>query len=278
MGLTDGLKKQSASGGRAKSRHLILLTNDDGIDSQGLLALKAALRRVGEVVVVAPDRDWSVIGHAKTMRRPLRAARVKLPDGDVALSVDGTPSDCVSLGILGFCSRRPDLVVSGINKGGNLGEDITYSGTVAASMEAVIAGIPSIAVSLADYYSWDFEVAAEFTAGLAQRVIDNGLGPDVLLNVNVPNLPRDRIAGVEITRLGRRVYNDVLEEREDAQGRSYYLIGGEFPGGIAEEGTDYTAILHHRISVTPIHLDLTNHRLIKKLEDWNLQAEWIKHA
>ncbi|HEX2923807.1 MAG TPA: 5'/3'-nucleotidase SurE [Chloroflexota bacterium] len=260
-------------GQRVEGHPYILVTNDDGIDSEGLLVLKRALAAVGEVVVVAPDRDWSIIGHAKTMRRPLRVARVSLPDGDPAFSVDGTPTDCVSLGVLGLVPRRPNLVVAGINKGPNLGEDITYSGTVAAAMESAIAGIPSIAVSLADYYDWDFAVAAQFTAKLARRIVGNGLGADVLLNVNVPNVTAERIAGVEITRLGRRIYKDVLEEREDSSGRSYYLIGGDFPGGVAEEGTDYNAVQGSRISVTPIHLDLTNHRLIKTLERWNLQAD-----
>ena len=256
------------------ARRLILLTNDDGIDSEGLLALKAALERVAEVRVVAPDRDWSVIGHAKTMRRPLRVVPLTLPDGDTAHAVDGTPSDCVSLGILGLLPRRTDLVIAGINKGANLGEDITYSGTVAAAMEAVISGIPAIAASLAGYLEWDFATAADFTAHVAGRVLANGLGADVLLNINVPNVPRRDIAGVEITRAGHRVYKDVLEELEDSQGRSYYLIGGDFPGGIAEEGTDYNAILHNCISVTPIHLDLTNHRLIKTLRGWNLADSW----
>ena len=261
---------------RAKARPYILLTNDDGIDSEGLLALKSSLAAVGEVAVVAPDRDWSVIGHAKTMRRPLRVTEVRLPDGDLAHRVDGTPSDCVSLGVLGLMPHRPQLVVSGINKGPNLGEDITYSGTVAAAMEAVISGIPGIAVSLADYYNWDFTVAAEFTARLATHVLANGLGSDVLLNVNVPNVAREAIAGVEITRLGRRIYNDVLEECQDIGGGCYYLIGGDFPTGVAEEGTDYNAIQERRISVTPIHLDLTSHKLINTLRAWDLQRDWTK--
>lgn len=263
------------SGRRVKRRRAyILVTNDDGIDSEGLLRLKQSLATVGEVMVVAPDRDWSIIGHAKTMRRPLRVASVNLPDGDAAYSVDGTPSDCVSLGVLGLLPRRPDLVVSGINKGPNLGEDITYSGTVAAAMEAVISGIPGIAVSLADYLSWDFSVAAEFAARLAAHVLGNGLGQDVLLNVNVPSVGREAISGVEITRVGRRIYQDVLEECEDGSGRCYYLISGDYPTGVAEEGTDYNAIMEKRISVTPIHLDLTNHRLVKTLQNWNLQAMW----
>lgn len=267
--------------GRGKGvdrRPYILVTNDDGIDSEGLLSLSQAMAEIGEVVVVAPDRDWSIIGHAKTMRRPLRVAEVRLRNGERAFSIDGTPSDCVSLGILGLVGRRPDLVVAGVNKGPNLAEDITYSGTVAAGMEAVISGVPAIAVSSAAYSDWDFETAAEFAAGLAAHVIRNGLGSDVLLNVNVPNVGREAIAGVEITRVGRRIYNDVLERCQSGEEGCYYLITGEFPGGVAEKGTDYNAILENRISVTPIHLDLTNHRLIKTLESWNLQAEWSRRS
>ncbi len=267
--------------GKGKSigrRPYILVTNDDGIDSEGLLSLKRALAVIGDVVVVAPDRDWSVIGHAKTMRRPLRVVEVRLPDGDRAFCTDGTPSDCVSLGILGLVERRPDLVVAGVNKGPNLAEDITYSGTVAAAMEAVISGIPAIAVSSAAYRDWNFATAAEFAASLAVHVISNGLGADILLNVNVPNVGREAIAGVEITRVGRRIYNDVLEQCQSGEEGCYYLITGEFPGGVAEKGTDYNAILESRISVTPIHLDLTNHRLIKTLEAWNLQAGWCSET
>ena len=250
----------------------ILVTNDDGIDSEGLLSLKQALSQVGDVAVIAPQHNWSVAGHNKTIQKPLRVAKVKLADGDDAYSTDGTPSDCVNLGVLGVLERRPDLVVAGINKGPNLGEDITYSGTVAAAMEGVLAGIPSIAVSLADYYRWDFAFAGQFTARLAQHFYSNGLGKDVLLNVNVPNLPRDKIASVEITRLGKRVYREFLKQQTDASGKEYYLIDGDLPSGIPEEGTDYQAIVENRISITPIHLDLTNHRLIEHLRRWELEA------
>ncbi|MCL4459167.1 MAG: 5'/3'-nucleotidase SurE [Chloroflexi bacterium] len=250
----------------------ILVTNDDGIDSEGILALKRSLAKVGEVVIIAPDRNWSTTGHAMTLHKPLRVTEVKLADGDMALVSDGTPTDCVRLGVLGILRRQPDLVVSGINKGPNLGDDVTYSGTVAAAMEGVICAIPSIAVSLAGYNDWDFSYAAEFTARLAQHMAQNGLSSEVLLNVNVPNLPKEQIAGVEITRLGKRIYRDVLIEEKDTAGQTRYWIGGDVPIGIEDEGTDLKAIAENKVSVTPIHLDLTNHRLIRKLIHWKLSV------
>lgn len=252
----------------------ILVTNDDGIDSEGLLRLKQALAEIGDVVIIAPDHNWSTAGHNKTIHRPLSITEVQLSDGSFAYVTDGTPSDCVSLGILGILDRKPDLVVSGINKGPNLGDDVTYSGTVAAAMEAVVSGIPAIAVSLADYERWDFAFAAKFTAQLARHIAKNGLSSDVLLNVNVPNLPPERIAGVEITRLGKRVYRDVLIKHQDENtGRLYYLITGDVPSGLPLEGTDFKAITENKISITPIHLDLTNHSLIEHLQRWNLKVE-----
>lgn len=251
---------------------MILVTNDDGIDSDGLLALKRALERIDTVLVIAPNRDWTAAGHTKTLDRPLRVAEVKLADGSRAYSSDGTPSDCVALGMLGFAEERPRLVVSGINKGPNLADDITYSGTVAAAMESVVWGVPAIAVSLAELYQWDFEYAADFAARLAARVVaSNGVTGPILLNVNVPSLPRARINGVRVTRLGKRIYRDELIRRQDPFGRDYYWIGGEAPDGLAEEGTDIWAVTHGYVSITPIRLDLTNHELIRTIRDWDLQ-------
>ncbi len=249
----------------------ILLTNDDGYDSEGLLVAKAALAQLGEVSVVAPERNWSAAGHNRTMDKPLRVTKVRLADGSEGFVSDGTPSDCVSLALLGILERKADLVVAGINKGPNLGDDVTYSGTVAAAMEAALAGIPAIAVSLGDYFEWDFSYAAAFTANLARQVLRNRLPKGVLLNVNVPALPREKITGVEITRLGKRIYQDVLVRREDPFGRPYYWLGGEVPRGVSEKGTDFTAVSEGRVSITPIHLDLTNYRLIATLKEWNLE-------
>ncbi len=248
----------------------ILITNDDGIDSEGLLALKKSLSSLGEIAVVAPNHNWSAAGHTKTMHKPLRVTRVTLPDGDFGYSSDGTPSDCVALGMLGIAGERPDLVVSGINKGANLGGDITYSGTVAAAMESAVNNVPAIAISLASYVEWQFDAAADFAAKLAARVLEGKLEPDVLLNVNVPNVGVSDIKGVLVTRLGKRIYRDKLIERQDPFGRNYYWIGGDEPGGNAEEGTDIWAVANGYISVTPIHMDLTDYPLLDKLRSWNL--------
>lgn len=248
----------------------ILVTNDDGVDSPGLLLLTRALERVGSVFVVAPERNWSAAGHTKTLDKPLRVVRTRLADGHEALATDGTPSDSVALALLGVLADRPDVVVSGINKGPNLGGDITYSGTVAAAMEAVMNGIPGIAVSLDAYADWDFAFAADLAARLAEEVVRRRLEADVLLNVNVPAVPREEVRGVKITRLGQRIYRDVLLERQDPRGQTYYWIGGEMPTGQADEGTDVKAVADGYVSITPIHLDLTNHGLLRELEGWNL--------
>jgi 5'-nucleotidase len=251
---------------------MILVTNDDGIDSEGLLVLKQALPRVDSVVVIAPNQNWTAAGHTKTLHRPLRVAEVKLSDGSTAFSSDGTPSDCVALAMLGFASEKPRLVVSGINKGPNLADDITYSGTVAAAMEGVVWGTPAIAVSLADFYQWDFEYAADFAARLAEHVIADGLSGTVLLNVNVPAIGREQIRGVAVTRLGKRIYRDELVKRVDPFGRDYYWIGGETPSGMEDDpGTDVWAVTQNYVSITPILMDLTNHKLIETVEAWGVK-------
>jgi 5'-nucleotidase len=250
----------------------ILITNDDGIDSEGLMALKRALSPLGEILIVAPDHNWSAAGHTKTMHKPLRVTKVTLPDGDEGYASDGTPSDCVSLSMLGFTGNElPSLVVSGINKGANMGGDITYSGTVAAAMEGVVSGIPAIAISLASYLEWNFEPAAQFAANLVREVMERGLPRDVLLNVNVPNVSREQIQGIQVVRLGQRIYRDKLITRKDPFGRDYYWIGGDEPSGNEEEGTDIWAIANNFISITPIHMDLTNYTLIEGIQKWELK-------
>jgi len=253
---------------------LILLTNDDGVNSPGLLALKQAVSAVGEVVVFAPDHNWSAAGHGKTMHKPLRIHDTKLADGSTALITNGGPADCVALAVLGALSQKPDLVISGINPGANMAQDMTYSGTVAAALEALISGIPGIAISLAtrDGGSADFRCAARFAATLARRVLMSERS-GLLLNVNVPAVPCSEIAGVEITRLGRRIYRDVLVEREDPRGDKYYWIGGEPPTGVIEDGTDFAALAADKISVTPLQLDLTAHHVVDELRSWQLGVE-----
>lgn len=245
---------------------LILLTNDDGVHSPGLAALNEQLAALGRVVVVAPDRERSAASHSLTLQSPLRAE--ELSPG--WFSVDGTPTDCVNLGIHGLLDERPALVISGINRGGNLGDDITYSGTVAAAMEATLMGVPAFAISLEAqiFPAAAFAGAACFAARLARMILEHGLPADTLLNVNVPaGHPR----GVRITRQGKRRYSDLVVEKLDPRGRKYYWIGGGEAGFQAIEGTDFHAIQSGCISITPLHLDLTNYRSFDHLADWNFE-------
>ena len=248
----------------------ILVTNDDGVDADALGPLIDALSAVGEVQTIVPDRNASGTSHSITLYRPLRVEQTRLRTGHSAYVTDGSPTDCVRLGVLGFLRVKPALVVSGINRGANLGDDITYSGTVAAAMEGILADLPSIAISLA--YTGgdaDYAPAAEFAAVLAKNILDRGFEPDALLNVNVPALPKDKIVGVEVTRLGKRVYRDQLIERLDPYGNPYYWVGGPAVSGEAEPGTDVHAVREGKISVTPIHLDLTSPRLVEELALWD---------
>lgn len=259
-----------------QAQPLILVTNDDGVYSPGILALKDGLEQVGRVVVMAPDRNRTAAGHNKTMHKPLRVQRVTLSDGSRAFACSGSPSDAVALALLGLLPRKPDLVVSGINHGANLGHDVTYSGTVAAAMEGIIFDVPSIAVSVDTWQRSDkaaLVAAGGFAATLARQVLALGLPRGVLLNVNVPNLPLAEMSGVQVTRLGTRVYLDALVERLDPRGRPYYWIGGEAPTGEPNEGTDVGALKQGAISVTPIHLDMTEYHVLDRLRDWNLSLD-----
>jgi len=250
----------------------ILVTNDDGVQAPGLLALTQEMRKLGTVTVMAPDRNWSASGHVKTMDRPLRVREVKLADGTPALTSDGAPSDCVALALLGVVKEKVNLVVSGINPNANIGHDVTYSGTVTAAMEAAIAGISGIAVSLDSkpgHGELDYGPAARAAAKIAAKVIAHGGLPEgVLLNINVPHLKEDEIKGIQVTRQGLRVYRDALDERRDPRGHPYYWIGGEFPTGVNEAGTDFGALEAGYVSVTPLQLDLTARETMLKLKDW----------
>ncbi len=252
------------------SSNYILITNDDGITAPGLFALKQALVTIAPVQVIAPDRNWSAAGHAKTMHRPLRIQPTQLQDGSIAYACDGAPSDCVAVALLGFLSEPPALVVSGINPHANVGSDLTYSGTVAAAMEGALSGIPSIAVSVETTENFqDYAVAAEYARRLATRAYREGLPENTVLNLNVPGLPADRIHGVCITRCGKRLYRDELIERIDPRGQKYYWIGGDKPGGETKlEGTDIWALAQHLVSITPIRLDMTSHELLERMTPW----------
>jgi 5'-nucleotidase len=248
----------------------ILITNDDGCQAPALSALAGALSRLGKVTVFAPDHNWSAAGHTKTMHKPLRITQSSLPDGTPLFTTTGTPSDCVGLALLGVVPEQPDLVISGINQGSNLGHDITYSGTVAAAMEAAVYGIPAIAASQDDAgdTQGDLKFAVEVVVGLARRVLAEGLPRNTFLNVNFPSLPAAQVRGIQVTRLGKRVYRDVLIRRLDPKGRPYYWIGGDPPGGELEEGTDIGALGGGYVSVTPLNLDMTDSGLMARLSDW----------
>jgi 5'-nucleotidase len=239
----------------------ILLTNDDGIYSEGIRKLAAVLEPVAEVIIVAPDREQSAASHALTLNRPLRLLQIE----EREWIVDGTPTDCVNLGVLKLMKdRRPDLVVSGINFGANLGDDVTYSGTISAAFEGALLHIPSIALSALVGEHFSFDRCASFAAELVRWALGAHGDPSIILNVNFPVV--ERFAGVRVTRLGRRIYTEGIVERLDPRGRAYFWIGGGEPSWQEGEGTDFEAVQSGFISITPLHLDLTHHDSIKKLK------------
>jgi 5'-nucleotidase len=247
---------------------IILVCNDDGIRSEGVQALARAVEPLGEVYVVAPDREQSAVSHSLTLHRPLRVEQI----APRQYAIDGTPTDCVNLAVSGILPARPGLVLSGINKGANLGDDITYSGTVSAAMEGTLLGIPSIAISLVARDDFDFAAAAAFAARLAAQVIAHPFPVDTLLNVNVPAIPRERMRGHRITRQGKRRYGEALIEKTDPRGKKYYWIGGDELDFIDEPGTDFAAVQDGAISITPIHLDLTHYPSFEVLG--RLAVDW----
>ena len=241
----------------------ILLSNDDGINSSGLNALARALDHIGDIFIVAPDREQSASSHALSIHRPLRIDNISKN----SYSVDGTPTDCINLAINGILkNNKPDLIVSGINKGENLGDDITYSGTVSAAIEGTLLGIPSIAISLEGRNDYNFESSRHFSAQIAEYVLQKGLPSDVLLNVNIPKLDIKEIKGIKITCQGKRIYNDAVVEKIDPRGKQYYWIGGDELGSVEIENSDIDALKKGYVSVTPIKLDLTDHNYISFLE------------
>jgi 5'-nucleotidase len=260
----------------------ILVTNDDGVLAPSLLALVREMRKLGDVTILAPDRNWSGGGHVKTLERALRVREFHLEDGSQAFGSDGAPSDCVSLALLGYFKKNFDLVVSGINFGANLGHDVTYSGTVTAAMEAVIAGVPGVAVSLEVPEGYvgqvDFCPAARAAGIVMQNVIARGLPAETLLNVNVPFLMIDEIKGFRVTRQGLRLYHSRLDERIDPRGHAYYWIGGDAPTGLPESGSDVGALSEGYVSLTPLQLDLTAYRAISDLNTWEWRENLLSEA
>jgi 5'-nucleotidase len=244
---------------------LFVLSNDDGCFAPGLRILKEALCAFGEVAVVVPDRDRSGASNSLTLDSPLRCTT--MDDGVVAVS--GTPTDCVHLAITGLLDREPDMVVSGINAGSNLGDDVIYSGTVAAAMEGRSLGLPALAVSLVGGHdAVHFATAAHIVAVLVARIISHPLPRDTILNVNVPDLPLTALQGMELTRLGHRHRAEPVVRMSDPRGRPIYWVGP--PGGEqdAGPGTDFHAINHHRVSVTPLQVDLTHYEAMGRLTAW----------
>lgn len=245
---------------------LILVTNDDGIHAPGLALLVEQLSAVGEVWVYAPDRQQSAVGHGVSLHRPLRVT----PMRDRWFSVDGTPTDCVMLAVRDLLHAKPDLLVSGINPGANLGDDVTYSGTVAGAYEGMLLGVNSFAVSDVSYTPGHLETAARVARRLAEWLVASPLPAETVLNVNVPDVPYGELQGVVFTRMGRRSYVDEIIQREDPRGGVYYWIGGALPSHVREAGTDFEAIEENKVSVTPLHRDITNYRALDHLSGWNL--------
>jgi 5'-nucleotidase len=241
----------------------ILVTNDDGIDSQGIQILAETLKALGQVYVVAPDKECSAMAHSLSLHRPLKVDEVRQD----YFAVDGTPADCVNVAVCSLLSKRPNLIVSGINKGGNLGEDITYSGTVSAAFEGAFYGIPSFAISLVSKVDFKFKPAASFALRVARFILKNGLPKDTFLNINVPNLNENGVKSYRITKQGRRVYGDAVVEEVDPIGQKYYWIRGH-RSFESMEGTDFEAISKNHVSITPLRLDLTDYSSFEEMGKW----------
>jgi len=254
-----------ASPGR-RQKPLILVSNDDGVHAEGIRVLAKHLKVLGRVVMVAPDQERSAASHSVTLHRPLR---IRAISRDV-YGVDGTPTDCINLGINEILRERPDLIVSGINKGPNLGDDVHYSGTVSAAVEGGILGINAIAVSVVGTGRVHFKPAAEFTVKLAARVLKRGLPDGIILNVNVPNVAAPKVNGYAFTKQGKRNYGDIIVEKIDPRGRKYYWIGGDEAGFVDIPGSDCNVVSEGKISITPLRVNLTDRTALKQLSSWRL--------
>ena len=243
----------------------ILVTNDDGIDSPGIQILAETLKTLGRVYVVAPDKECSAMAHSLSLHRPLSVDTIR----EGYFAVDGTPADCVNVAVCHLLPERPNLIASGINKGGNMGEDITYSGTVSAAFEGAFYGIPSFAISLVSKDDFRFRTAASFALRVARFILKNRLPKDTFLNINVPNLDEDGVKSYMITKQGRRVYGDGVVEEIDPEGQKYYWIRGH-RGIESMKGTDFEAVSNRHISITPLHLDLTDYSCFEEMKGWKL--------
>ncbi|MDP4115308.1 MAG: 5'/3'-nucleotidase SurE [Bacteroidota bacterium] len=256
----------------------ILVSNDDGINAPGIYALVSALKEIADVTVVAPLNEQSAVGHSITMTIPLRIIKYKKNKEFFGYAVDGTPADCVKIGVRNILNESPDLVISGINQGSNAAINIIYSGTVSAAREAAIMDIPAIAISLTSYTSHDFEYAGKVAKILAMDLVNRNLPKGTLLNVNVPAVPEDQIAGIQLTQQGKSKWDDIYEKRQDPAGRDYYWLKGNLMEVDTDIETDQAAIKNNYVSVTPIHFDLTDYAAYDMMKEWHLNNLYKKEC
>ena len=242
----------------------ILLTNDDGVFSEGIGELAKVLRKKYQIKIVAPDRERSAASHSLTLHNPLRIVKIKKDK----FAIDGTPTDCVILAINSILKEKPDLVISGINNGPNMGEDVLYSGTVAAAIEAMNLGFPAVAISLASYQKGNFADCAKIIDSLFSKNFFSILSPKTILNINIPPLALEKIKGFKVTKLGHRVYSDFIIEKKDPRGKPYFWIGGQIPEWSEGGETDFDAIKNGYVSITPLNVDMTNYQYFPKIENW----------
>jgi 5'/3'-nucleotidase len=254
----------------------IFLTNDDGIYAEGLWALYESLAGMHSVTVIAPDRERSAVGHGITLHQPLRTTQIKVNNGCRGYAVNGTPVDCIKIGLMEILDVKPDMVISGINPGANIGVNINYSGTVAAAKEAALYKVPAISVSIAGYKISGYDYAAWFTAKLADNVHEKGLPAGTFLNVNIPDIPETRIAGVRISRQETVLYNEYVDKRVDPRDRIYYWHGSDAGTSFSTPESDGAALNENFISITPIQCDATDYRMLKKLRQWDLENVFFK--
>ena len=247
----------------------LLLSNDDGIHSLGLKLLADALSQMGKTTVVAPNRNRSAASNSLTLDRPIRAQKMS----DNWYSVDGTPTDCVHLGITGLIDEEPNIVVSGINAGANLGDDVIYSGTVAAAMEGRFLGLPAVAISITSFHPSYLEDAARVSYELISKLTSTQLPNDVIININIPDLPKEELKGIQTTRLGNRHKAEPVIQSEDPRGKPIYWVGAAGPEQDSGPGTDFHAIKNGYISVSPMHLDLTHYKAMQEVADWVSKCE-----
>lgn len=249
----------------------VLITNDDGIFAKGLWSLYNAFAQRCKVTVIAPDRERSAVGHGITLHQPIRAERVKMDESGWGYAVSGTPADCIKLGLLELMDHKPDMVVSGINPGANLGVNVNYSGTVAAAKEATLYGIPAIAASISARDPEQYDEAAGFITRLAEQVVNRGLPFGTFLNVNLPDLPVSRTAGVRMSRQGVSFFKEFIEKKTDPRNRPYYWQGCESPPESTGDDVDTTVICDNYVSITPIKCDMTDYDMIQQLESWDIE-------